>query len=393
MMDQLEYRKTLGRYPTGVALITALGPADEPIGMVVGTFSSVSLAPRLVSFMPDQGSTTFPAISHAGRFAVSVLGAEHAELCSTFARKNPDRWESAEWNLTGSGIPRLRNALLWAECRIVDVHEVGDHYIVVGEVEEIDVEGEGSPLVFFRGGYGQFAADSLVLRPETELIPQIRVADLARGEMESVARSTGLECVAQAVVGDELVLLASATPPYSDATNSHVGVRIPLLPPRGSLFAAWPMAESPWKKWLSASEADESLNNLLSRVRQRGWSVWLASEDAELNSLFDAVANDSISQDEFGRLSLAIDNLHAVMEPDDFGNGELAVRFLGAPVHGSDGAVVLVLRLLGLPATMSVGKLEELAALLVAAADRVTELSGGRKLLTEARLAGSAVPQ
>src|SRR6266404_4356791 len=89
--DAQHFRKTLGHFPTGVAVVTAMCDGG-PTGMAVGTFTSVSLDPPLVAFLPAKSSTTFPKIERAGSFCVNVLAADQEAFCRTFATKGADRF-------------------------------------------------------------------------------------------------------------------------------------------------------------------------------------------------------------------------------------------------------------------------------------------------------------
>jgi len=91
-IDPAVFRQVLGSYPTGVCAITALGPDGQPVGMVVGTFTSVSLDPPLVGFLPDKNSSTWPLIEGAGRFCVNALGADQQATCRSLAARGPDKF-------------------------------------------------------------------------------------------------------------------------------------------------------------------------------------------------------------------------------------------------------------------------------------------------------------
>lgn len=156
-IDPLRFRRTLGSYPTGVVVVTAAG--DEPAGMVVGTFTSVSLDPPLVGFLPDRSSTTWPRIEAAGAFCANVLGADQLPVCKAFASRDGDRWSSCTWRPAPSGSPILDGVVSWVDCSIEDVLEAGDHWFVLGRVQEMAVEREGAdPLLFLGGTYGRFEA-------------------------------------------------------------------------------------------------------------------------------------------------------------------------------------------------------------------------------------------
>jgi 3-hydroxy-9,10-secoandrosta-1,3,5(10)-triene-9,17-dione monooxygenase reductase component len=156
--DSARYRQVLGHFPTGVTVITAVGPDGSPVGLAIGSFTSVSLDPPLVAFCPDRKSSTWPKIREAGVFCVNVLAEDQEQLCRVFATKSDDKFQGVGWRTGGSGSPVLNDVLAWIDCDIEAVHDAGDHEIVVGRVRELEVEREGGvgPLVFYRGGYGRF---------------------------------------------------------------------------------------------------------------------------------------------------------------------------------------------------------------------------------------------
>ena len=83
------FRHVLGHYPTGVTVVTARAPDGTPIGMVIGSFTSVSLDPPLVAFFPGRSSTTWPRIMAGGAFCVNVLAAGQERLCRDVSAKEP----------------------------------------------------------------------------------------------------------------------------------------------------------------------------------------------------------------------------------------------------------------------------------------------------------------
>src|SRR5689334_14305650 len=91
------FRDVLGNFPTGVVVVTAQGRDGEPLAMVVGSFSSVSLDPPMVMFLADQGSSTFPKIREAGHFAVNVLASDQVGLCRAMAARGADRFAGVDW--------------------------------------------------------------------------------------------------------------------------------------------------------------------------------------------------------------------------------------------------------------------------------------------------------
>lgn len=151
------FRQVLGSYPTGVCVVTALGDNAEPIGLVVGSFTSVSLDPALVGFLPDKRSTAWPRIAAAGHFCVNILAADQQALCRQIAAPGPDKFAGVEYALSAHGLPVLAGAMTRIDCALHSVTEAGDHWFVLGRVRELEVLRAADPLLFFRGGYGSFA--------------------------------------------------------------------------------------------------------------------------------------------------------------------------------------------------------------------------------------------
>lgn len=151
------FRRVLGQYPTGVCVVTALGKDGKASGMAVGSFTSVSLDPPLVAFLPDCSSTSWPKIEKAGKFCVNVLGASQLDICKRFASKADDKFEGLDYRLSKNGSPIIHNVIAWIDCDLHSVQLAGDHYVVMGTVSELQVEREGRPLIFFQGNYGEFS--------------------------------------------------------------------------------------------------------------------------------------------------------------------------------------------------------------------------------------------
>ena len=154
--DSAKYRQVLGHFPTGVTVITAMR-GDEPVGLAVGSFSSVSLDPPLVGFFPDRSSSSWPKIEEAGSFCVNILGEDQEDVCRRFAMKGDDKFAGLGWQPAGSGAPILDGVIAWIDCDIAQVVDAGDHFLVLGAVRDLAVGHDGGPLVFFRGGYARVA--------------------------------------------------------------------------------------------------------------------------------------------------------------------------------------------------------------------------------------------
>jgi flavin reductase (DIM6/NTAB) family NADH-FMN oxidoreductase RutF len=151
-MDQRSFRDLLGRFPTGVVLVTAEA-AHGPVGMAVNSFVSVSLEPALIALCVGRSSTTWPSLRATGGFAVSILGDGHAELCRLFATQGADRFSGRTWVRTPAGRPTLPDALGWLDCDISAIHPAGDHDLVVASVDRGAVTESSRPLVFHAGRF------------------------------------------------------------------------------------------------------------------------------------------------------------------------------------------------------------------------------------------------
>lgn len=154
-IDDARFRQVLGRFATGVTVVTGLA-RGEPVGLAVNSFTSVSLEPPLVAFCVAERSRTWPRLRSEGNFCVNILAEDQEALSRAFAGRPPDRFLGVGWRPGRSGAPILAGVVAWIECAVEAEHAAGDHVIVVGRVQDLDVGHEGRPLVFYRGGYGRF---------------------------------------------------------------------------------------------------------------------------------------------------------------------------------------------------------------------------------------------
>jgi flavin reductase (DIM6/NTAB) family NADH-FMN oxidoreductase RutF/DNA-binding IclR family transcriptional regulator len=345
-VDPAQFRSVLGHFPTGVAVVTGIDGDGKPAGMAVGSFTSVSLDPPLVAFMPDRSSTSWPRFRDSGSFCVNILGAEQESVCRTFASRGGDKFAELSWRPGGSGSPILDGVLAWIDCDTDVVHEAGDHFIVIGRVRELDIGTPALPLVFFQGGYGRFSSLSLAAW-ESDLAVQMRSADLARPHMEALAEELDVECVASAVVGEDMVLVARAGTLRTEVIPTAVGQRIPFEPPMGTAFVAWASeaAREAWLKRLEGSAAEESrtaLDTTLEAVRRSGYSVARGHRwHSEAAEILTREQPDQHGADTSKQLHEMIRTL-----PPDYENPDVAgddVRTVNTPVFGPAGNVVLVL--------------------------------------------------
>ena len=386
-MDAGRFRHVLGHFPTGVVVVTAMHEESGPVGMALPSFTSVSLDPPLVAFLPDRGSTSFPLIRAAGSFCINVLADDQEHVCRAFDARGGDKYGSAAWRPAGSGAPVLDGVVAWIDCDIDQVLEAGDHYIVLGRVRDLSVHNTTSPLLFFRGGYGGFSPASRAAPAEPDLLSQLRVLDQVRGEMERVATDLHLECLAVTVVRDEIVTIGSAGKAYGLGPTDRIGQRMPFVPPLCSLFVAWAAAEAV-NAWLAnldpqmPEEDARSYRAMVATVRRRGWSIALAGRPHiafELALAQLSVRAPTEAQQQAVR-EAAVNLGHGSHEPAELlPDTPYRVRNISAPVFDESGAVVLMLTLIGLRKVLELGEIERHRDRLLAATTRVTRTLGGRR--------------
>ena len=147
------FRDVLGRFASGVTVVTTIS-GGAPVGMTCQSFSSVSLDPPLVLFIPARTSRAWPLIQRAGKFCVNFLADGQSELSNTMASRGADKFADVVWTPSAvSGSPTFPGTLGHVDCTIHSVHEAGDHYVVIGRVVDLVATGEERPLLFFQGKY------------------------------------------------------------------------------------------------------------------------------------------------------------------------------------------------------------------------------------------------
>jgi flavin reductase (DIM6/NTAB) family NADH-FMN oxidoreductase RutF/DNA-binding IclR family transcriptional regulator len=372
VIDGGHFRRVLGQYPTGVSVVTALGD-QGPLGMTVGTFTSVSLDPPLVAFLPMKGSRVLQALEETGRFAVNFLAGDQLDLCRRFASREDDKFRSIAWHESPLGSPVLDGAPAWIDCRLEDVFEIGDHVMVVGRVHDLDVERPTVPLMFFQGGFGRFSALSVIADTD-DLGVHLRLAELARARLEELSSAFGVHAAASALVGEQVIQLAWVGASRKDLETNLVGLRLPFVAPFGLHFAAW-ATDAVRDAWLDgvADGPREVLLDDVVRARRQGWAI-IPDHDIlrDIEASIAQIATD-------GRLPAAVRELDAKIA--DFAAQYTALseqrpRGVSVPVFDHIGRVVLTLTAQRLP-EMTPARLEECRAALIAAGEELTRVIDG----------------
>ena len=154
-LDPDSFRSVLGRFASGITVVTTLDGEGRDVGMTVSAFASVSLHPPLISVCVDHEASMFHALRHAERFGVNILSSEQEALSRRFADiESTHRFDGLGYERGESGVVLLEDALAHLECLRVAQHDAGDHTLFIGEVERVSAQ-DARPLLYYRGGYAQ----------------------------------------------------------------------------------------------------------------------------------------------------------------------------------------------------------------------------------------------
>ncbi len=152
VLDRDIFRKTCGRFATGIAVATVTGLDGTPYGLTVNSFTSVSATPPLVLICVDYRSTVLAQFRSSAWFCVNVLADSQEALSVRFSQRIPDRFEGLVWEYGPSGAPVLDGCLASMECSVVQTVEAGDHAVLIAEVIYARCS-EGKPLLYFGSQY------------------------------------------------------------------------------------------------------------------------------------------------------------------------------------------------------------------------------------------------
>lgn len=379
--DRQAFRTVMGNYPTGVTVVTAIDDGGRPLGLTIGSFTSVSLDPPLVAFYPMAGSSTFATMRELRGFCVNILAEDQEHICRQFASRQAEKFDGLQWRTSPNGRPILDDAIAWLDCDFDTVVPAGDHYIATGRVTDLAVERDRMPLLFFQGGYGSFLPRSLVASASGTLPGIFQTVDAARRPMEELADTLGVGCLAVSVVNGDLITLASTVQTGSHRVPAGVGARVRWAPPLGAMFVAW-AGDEECEHWMRRSRSPLSdvqraqLVEATETVRERGWSIGL---DTESQRTFESALVDcDSSPDDGADIDRLLEMLNDGYEPRELSDVDrFRVRHIGAPVFDKDGRVVLDLHLVQLPGSLTKAELDRYVDAVRAAATALTEAVGG----------------
>ena len=146
------FKSCMGRFATGVTVVTSTDDAGVMHGVTVSSFNSVSLAPPLVLFSIQKASSRFHAFSRCSRFVVNVLSDSQREVSQDFAYRSEGHWDSHDFIILYD-IPIICGSLAYFYCSLYNVYDGGDHEIVVGRVLDCANLEDDEPLLYYRGKY------------------------------------------------------------------------------------------------------------------------------------------------------------------------------------------------------------------------------------------------
>jgi flavin reductase (DIM6/NTAB) family NADH-FMN oxidoreductase RutF len=151
-------RRVCGLFVTGVTVVTS-SDGEEPVGLTVNSFTSVSLDPPLVLFCLHRQSRVRRAIAATGYFTVNILAEAQHDISRLFATRGAPRFDAVSYTAGSNGTPVLTDALAHVCCRLVEELDGGDHVIVLGQATQVGIlRDDESPLTFFRGSLRSLAA-------------------------------------------------------------------------------------------------------------------------------------------------------------------------------------------------------------------------------------------
>lgn len=153
-MDSDSFRAVLGRFASGITVVTAICPNGRDHGMTVSAFCSLSLEPPMILTCIGHDAQMHDMLVNGEHFVVNILAAGQEAVARRFAGPDPDRFDGIGFTRGRTGIAFLEDALAHIECRRGATHEGGDHTIITGEVLHAEVRPD-RPLLYYRGGYAQ----------------------------------------------------------------------------------------------------------------------------------------------------------------------------------------------------------------------------------------------
>ncbi|HWG32889.1 MAG TPA: flavin reductase family protein [Gemmatimonadaceae bacterium] len=153
-LDPDAFRAVMGRFASGVTVVTATDDAGSAYGMTVSAFASVSLQPPLVVMCIDHAASLHDTLANAPYFAVNILASTQEPIARRFAETGAQRFEGIGYRNGENGVPILNDVLAFVECKRISSNEAGDHTVIIGETVAASMR-DARPLLYYRGGFAQ----------------------------------------------------------------------------------------------------------------------------------------------------------------------------------------------------------------------------------------------
>ncbi|WP_346007865.1 flavin reductase family protein [Janibacter terrae] len=356
--DPTTFREVMGHYPTGVVVVTGAHPDGEALAMIVGTFTSASMEPPLVAFLPMRSSRTFQRLSECESLCINVLTDGQEALGRTIASRSEDKLEGIDWSPCSSGAPMLHGSLAWLDVHVDQIIEAGDHLIALCAIDDMAVNNPKAPLIFFQGGYGGFAVPSLLARIDNDIIGAVQQASYARDLLASLATRHRCEATLLTVI-DQVELAAIATA-VGEGINpgDGLGTRVPIIPPIADVWVA-ELSPEAQQEWLDRGAADEearaTFEDRLGFAREHGYLMSFLPAGQldpyrQLNAATQRYAGDRVTPTTQREIRQSIADVTVSYQMRDIDVDEVYdVGMLVATIHDPEGRPVRMLRLAQLP--------------------------------------------
>ena len=156
-IDQIELRKAMRRWASGVTIVTA-SHANMRHGMTVSSFTSVSLQPPLITISLMRDSRTLEMITRSKTFALTILASDQIEISQRFAGQigdEEDRFDGIETFELATGAPLVAGGLAYFDCQVFDRYKFSSNSLIIGEVIEVKINPAGEPLLYFDQDYSK----------------------------------------------------------------------------------------------------------------------------------------------------------------------------------------------------------------------------------------------
>lgn len=175
--DPKNFRRALGKFATGVTVVTAIDGNNEKLGVTASSFNTVSIDPPLILWSVDKNAYSAEVFKNAEHFVVNVLANSQIGISNQFARRGEDKFAGIECTEGIGKVPKIDGAVACFECRTWNIYEGGDHHIIVGEVMDFQYDEARNSLVFHNGRYAVPEQ-----HPITKELDQTKVVDGLLGE-------------------------------------------------------------------------------------------------------------------------------------------------------------------------------------------------------------------